>query len=111
MDRRRAERFEILAPLLASLTLVTPEVSTTHQVELLELASTGALAATVESLPAGQGGWLSTALRGHSFSARVDLLRVEIAARADGRVRHVVAMRFAGLSERDLGVLRRFLGV
>jgi hypothetical protein len=111
MDRRRAERFEILVPLLATLTLVTPEVSTTHQVELLELASSGALLATVEALEAGQGGWLSASLEGYSFSARVDLLRVETAARADGRELRLVALKFAGVSGRDLVVLRRFLGV
>lgn len=111
MDRRRAERFEILVPLLASLTLVAPEVSTTHQVELLELASSGALVATAEVFDAGQGGWLSATLGGYSFSARVDLLRVEIAARADGREWRLVAMKFAGVSERDSVVLRRFLGV
>jgi len=111
MDRRRAERFEILVPLLATLTLLTPEVSTTHQVELLELASSGALLATVETIGAGQGGWLSARLGGHSFSARVDLLRVETAARADGRELRLVALKFAGVSERDLVVLRQFLGV
>lgn len=111
MDRRRAERFEILVPLLATLTLVAPDVSTTHRVELLELASSGALLATVEALEAGQGGWLSATLGGHSFSARVDLLRVETAARRDGHELRLVAIRFAGVAERDLVVLRRFLGV
>jgi hypothetical protein len=111
MDRRRAERFEIISAVLASLTIVAPEISTTYAVELLEIGSNGALVAARESLEAGQEGWFSASLSAIPFSARVELVRVEPATLADGRGRYVMALSFRGMAARDLTALKRFLGV
>jgi hypothetical protein len=111
MDRRRGERFDIISPVLASLTIVTPEVSTTHQVELLELGANGALVGSREPFEVRQGGWLAASLGGIPFSARVELMRVEPATSPDGRGRYLVALSFVGVAERDLTALKRFLGV
>jgi hypothetical protein len=110
MDRRRAERFEIISAVLASLTIVAPEISTTYAVELLEIGSNGALIAAREPLQAGQEGWFSASLSAIPFSARVELVRVEPAL-VDGSGRYLMALSFRGMAARDLTALKRFLGV
>jgi hypothetical protein len=110
-DRRRGERFEVISPVLGSLTIETPIASDNYTVELVELGEGGALVASGGTVEAGQSGWFAAVFRGAPFSTRVDIRRVETRVDADGRPRQLIALRFADMAGEKAASLRRFLGL